>query len=278
MSKKRLSEKRSFELIVKGVAVALSLLLLLGIVIGITWPLPLIIVGDVYGWLRALIHNTDLWRFLVIVLSVPVALMLFIVFVFPVIAYFLKRIYAYLSIMFICLIRNYKMKLLRIPFSSIKRLSAKGDVSVATEEGILYLHFLDIVYPRKRALTIPNESEYVITPIVKGKLSREGSAGGGPRMNGDRTIVFRVTGHTLQENSDRIRKLPAVQETTGEKHILVIQSMPVEATVNVNGTNLPLSSGQKIGSLTIYSFKQLKKGLKKQLHCSLFDHDRREKI
>lgn len=130
-------------------------------------------------------------------------------------------------------------------------MSCAGDLVIETKNKVFYIHFIDIVFANRRALTIPNDSEYVITSVTPSRISKQGA--GGTNMSGSRTLAFRATEHSLNRNSDKVKKFPRISISNNEEHILLIPTIPVELKFRGSDSNTSLSSGQKIGSMTFCS-------------------------
>ena len=254
------------KLLIFGILIAILLVISL-----LTWPLPRLLVEGFLSWADIVFGHTSLIKTLGIAAAIIVAFSLTLVFMIPILIYILKKIYFYVSVFFLCLFRRYRFHITRFPFASLGGTSNKSDMEITTDEGTLCLHFIDIVFPLRRALTIPNAQEYVITPTSKGQVIREGGGSSLPRMQGARTLFFRAKNRTLDQNRDRVKKLPQANKNEAAKHILLLQSMPNQAIYVQNGKQSPLTSGSNIENLTVLRPNHLKKGLKKQLHISLFE-------
>ena len=265
----------------KKVIVAVSCLILFGVLLAITWPLPLMIFGDIGGGLVGFFTHTEFWTSVGVVLGVLLVAALAIVFAWPLIAFLVKRIYVYVSLVCLCAGRKYKFRMIRAPFASLKKMAANGDIMISSSDGTLHLHFLDVVYPRKRMLTFPNESEYVITPTAQGNIVIEGGrhpvpVAGSQHQAGHGRFIKRASGYSVQKNKDRTKKLPTVLNRLGERHIIIVQTMPVDVKkIQANKGTVPVSNDTAIGSFTFYTVSYLKKGLKNQLHSSLFGDEKR---
>lgn len=213
--------------------------------------------------------------------AVVTALYLFII---PFFYFLFKKIYIYISLAFICARYHYRFRLTRFPFVSLGGIAQKGDVSITTDEGVLIIHFLDFLFPFRRALTVMDSEKYAVTPVEKGSLTKSGGALPGSAISGGlypgtlmgkfRTCVFVTFGKApLQGGKDKIKGLFSYEETEQTKHIVLITTFPHRLRYAENNNILPLTSGQTVGKIAFYGFGQLKKGLKKQLHCSLLDID-----
>ncbi len=254
----------------KTIIIIGACVLAMGIICALLYPLPL----TWFAQLKGLFENGAFWMTMGIAVGILAACVVAYFWLIPILIYFFKKVYVYMSLAFICLFKKYKFRMRRIPFASLGKLSENGDISITTDEGIMHLHFLDIIFSYRRALTVPNEKEYVITPVTTGRVSKEGGAAAGTHMGGGRRSVLRVTGHSIQENRDHCKAFPTIQERDGEKHFVILQSMPIQATILRSDVSVSLGSGQTVGRFTFYRIGQLKKGLKKQLHISLFDEGR----
>lgn len=251
------------KLLIFGILTAI--LLIIGL---LTWPLPRLLVEGLLSWADIVFGHTALMKTLGIAAAIVVAFALTLVFIIPILIYIFKKIFFYVSVFFLCLFRRYRFHITRFPFASLSGTSNKSDMEITTDEGTLCLHFIDIVFPFRRALTIPNSQEYVITPTSKGQVIREG---GGTSLPISGIRVLRAKDRTLDQNRDRVKKLPQTNQNKATKHILLLQSMPNQAIYIQNGKQSPLTSGSNIENLTVLRPNHLKKGLKKQLHISLFE-------
>ncbi len=255
----------------KKALIVLFAILLLGVVILFTWPLFPVLLSDFWGWCGGLLGHEGFWIMVGIVAGLVMFLFLFVYWCLPFLVFVFRKIYIYISLRMLCFKRKYKFKSIGRSFFSFGRLSEKGDIKIETDEGSLYLHFLNIVFRSRCALTFPNEQEYVITPVIPGKVSKIGGAASGTHMGGQDTAVFATTEHIMLEKQDRLRPLPSISVCAGKTHILLVPGLPSEAKVMKKGEILTLGSGLQIGALTYFSFDTLMNGLKKQLHTSVFD-------
>ena len=250
------------------IGILITILLIAGL---LTWPLPRLLAKGFVSWADTVFGHTALLKTLGIAAAIIVAFALTLIFIIPILIYILKKIYFYVSVFFLCLFHRYRFRVTRPPFASLGGASDKSDVEITTDEGTLCLHFVDIVFPYRRALTIPNPSEYVITSTSKGQVIREGGGSTLPRMQGGRTAVLRAKNRTLDKNRDRNKKLPAVESAASmTKHVMLLATFPGESNYVQNGVSHPLTCGISVGNLTFVSVRYLKKGLKKQLYSSLF--------
>ena len=235
-----------------------------------TWPLALLLFGDIYGYCQALLTNTSLWLTFGVVVALVVALFVFIRFILPMFVYALKKIFIYISLFNICIFSKYQFKLKRNPLASLTKMSDSGDILIIANKKTFCLHFIDIVFPSHRALTIPNDKYYIVTHSLPSRISRYGGSIGA-NMSGARTIAFGATEHSLEMNSDMQKSFPKVVLEDKVRHVLLIPNMPVEAKYVKNGSRISLSSGEKIGNIIYCSVSYLKKELKNKLHTSIFD-------
>ena len=257
-------------MIKKRLIIAAVVLFVVVLVIVVSWPLPLLLLSSIYGYFKSLFSNSSFWLTAGIVAGAIFALVVFVAVVLPILIYFLKKIYVYVSLSSICVRSNYKLKIKRFPFSSLKNMSCTGDLVIETKNKVFYIHFIDIIFANRRALTIPNDYEYVITPVTPSRISKQGA--GGTNMSGSRTLAFRATEHSFNRDSDKVKKFPSISITNNEEHILLIPTFPVELKFRGSDSNTSLSSGQKLGSMTFCSVDYLKKGLKNKLHSSIFNN------
>ncbi len=262
--------------LLKVILITFCCLVGIGIFALLTWPLPLMVFGNLFAGLAGFFTYTAFWSSVGVVLAILLAVVLFIIFIWPWIAFTLKRIYVYVSFAGLCVRRKYRLRMVRAPFASLLKMNTHGDITISTVDGVLHLHFLDIVYPRKRMLTFPSEGEYVITPVAQGKILREGVANpvpvaGSQLQAGHRRIIWRASEYSVQRNKDQVKKLPTVSEQAGERHIIVMQTLPVDVRlIQAGGGKISVTNGTSVGNFTFCTVRHVKKGLKNQLHESLF--------
>ncbi len=266
-------QNKNDHLISKKLLLTISILILLGLLALFLSPLLKIFIGDIYGFFDFVANSPELWRAFGILALLFISILFLFCIALPVTLFIVKVVSAYISLYNICLFSNYKFKINGIPFLPSKRSNADGEITIKTRDSTLCLHFINVIFKFHRAITIPNPQEYVITPLVQKKLSKQGQGIGGANMssgNGNRNAHIQSTQYTLSRNSDKSKRLPEIDGGDRKKHILLIPNMPSEAQCVINNIAVPLSSGQTIGDFTFYSLNHLKKGLKNQLHTSLF--------
>lgn len=260
-------------LLSKKLLLIFSVTIILGLLTLFLHPLLQIFIGDVYGFFDFLINNKELWNNLGILAFLFISILFLFCIALPISIYAIKIISTYFSLTKICISQNYKIKINKISILHSKKSDLDGDITITTKDGTLCLHFINLLFTYHRAVTIPNSQEYVITPLVQKKISKQGQGIGGANMssgNGNRNALIRSTKYALSSNRDKSKPLPQIS-CDDRKHILLIPNMPSEANCVINNVSIPLSSGQKIHHFTFYSLSHLKKGLKKQLHTSIFD-------
>lgn len=243
------------------------------VVVAVTPVLNLPLLG-LYSWFEALTLTADFYKTLALILGALLLLVIFALWILPVLIYAVKKLYIYISLWFICLFKKHKFRLTRMPFASLKRLSSKGDIRITTNEGVVYLHFLDLIFTTRRALTILSDTSYVVTRTTRGDASHLGRGHIGTKVPFAKTFVVHAERQTLEGDSDKIKRIDAIEKNDGEAHILIIQSLPVESRILIDGAVRPLTSGQDFGALKFYSLPMLKKGLRGKLHNSVFNNHR----
>ncbi len=261
-------QNKNDHLISKKLLLTISILILLGLFALFMSPLLKMFIGDIYGFFDFVANSPELWRAFGILALLFISILFLFCIALPVTLFIVKVVSAYISLYSICLFSDHRIK-----FNGIKRSNSDGEITIKTHDGTLCLHFINVIFKFRRAITIPNPQEYVITPLVQKKLSKQGQGIGGANMssgNGNRNALIRSTQYALSRNRDKIKRLPEIDSDDRKKHILLIPNMPSEAQCVINNVAMPLSSGQTIGDFTFYSINHLKKGLKRQLHTSIF--------
>jgi len=257
--------------LIKALTIILCSLIVIFLLFYFFGPLLFSIALKFYGYFMAWFANPAFWLNLSIFMMIVVAFILTVVFVLPISVYLIKKIYAYISLLFICIIRGYQIKINRIPFRSLKGMSSQGDITITTKESKMQIHFLDLVFPFKRAVTLLDGDKYVITPVhgksvskftvVRGEVQKYGHSGNEGR--GHKFGVLISSGHVLAKNKDKVKEFPNVNHEN-IINILLLSSNPVELNIRQNGNMLSISESHKIGNFTYYSLKHFKKELKKK--------------
>ncbi len=255
---------------------AVIVLLVVGLAVLLTWPLVPVLFETLSAQLNGLIEQEALWRTLAICAGILAGAAVLVLLLIPVLLYAVRKLLTYLSLAVVCAQEGCKMRLARTPFASLGGMKAGGDIVITTAEGTLHLYFLDIVFPFRRALTVPSTEGYVLSSVTAGRISKNGGSAPGTHMNpaGGRTTVLRATGHTLDEGTDRLHPFPPVERREGEAHILLLSSYPTETKLLRDGVALPLDNGVTAGPFVFCRVKQIKKALKGELHTSLFSSNR----
>lgn len=100
----------------KKLTIAALLIITVTLLVVVSWPLPILMLSSIYGYFRSLFSNSSFWMTAGIVAGAIFALIVFVAVVLPILIYFLKKIYVYVSLSNICVRSNYKLKIKRFPF------------------------------------------------------------------------------------------------------------------------------------------------------------------
>lgn len=249
--------------------IIIAIIIIAVVIVAVTPVLNIPLVG-LYGWIESLMTIDPLN--LAFVLGAILLAVILAFWLIPILIYVFKKLCIYVSLRCICLSRKHKFKALRMPFASLKCVSPKGDIRITTDEGDIYLHFLDIVFTTRRALTILDDRSYSVTRTGRGPASHLGRG----HINGysvpyGKTWIVHAEHQELVGGTDKIKHIEPIETKDGEVHLLIIQSVPVESRALVDGALKPLVSGQSFGTLRFFSIKMLKQALKGKLHTSVFD-------
>lgn len=253
----------------KKFAIHLLVVIVAGIIIVATLPIWIYLGTYIYRYFKLISTNTNFVSTAAIVFLIFIAAAIVYIFVFPFLLYICKRILLYFSLAKICLLSNYRLKIKRMPFASLKGVSDAGDVVIVAKNKTFCLHFIDIIFPHRRALTIPNNLEYVITPTSPSRISKLGGHPSAINMSSVPTKAFIATGYTLHKNGDKTKKLPCTSDNDRVTHILLVSAMPIEAKYMIKGGFAPLTNCQEINGMIFCNSSFLKKGLKGKLHNSI---------
>lgn len=249
--------------------IIIAIIIIAIVIVAVTPVLNIPLIG-LYGWIESLMTIDPLN--LAFVAGAILLLVVFAFWVLPMLVYAIKKLYIYASLRLICRSKKHKFKALRMPFASLKRITPEGDIRITTGEGAIYLHFLDIVFPTRRALTILDDRSYSVTRTGRGPASHLGRGHiSGYSVPYGKTWIVHAENQELIGGSDKIKHIEPIQKKDGEVHLLIMQSIPVESRALVDGALKPLVSGQSFGALRFFSVKMLKRALKGKLHTSVFD-------
>lgn len=248
--------------------IAIALVAIIIVAVTPVLNLPLL---QLIGVLETLTVSPDSYKTMALI---AVALLLLVIsgfWILPILIYAVKKICIYVSLWSICLFRKHKLKIVRAPFASLKRVSSTGDIRIITDEGTVYLHFLDLIFITRRALTILSDTSYAVTRTTRGDASHLGRGHIGAKVPFAKTFIVHSERQTLEGDTDKIKHIEKIEKNDGEVHILIMQSLPVESRILIDGAVKPLTSGQEFGTLRFYSTRMLKQALRGKLHNSVFN-------
>lgn len=190
----------------------------------ITWPLPAIIFGDPI--LKAFVFIKLYWRTLIVFALLACAVVLFIIYLWPIVRYLCHKIFIYSSIRKACKSNKYKFKAIRMPFASVKGLQNSEDIRITTYKETYAVHFIDLLYPSRSGITV-KDNEYWITQKSTKKKSAE-------------TKEFK---HRL---------IPDFSSSKDVKHVFLVQSSKCETRI-FRGTGYEiLMNDAKFNSMVFY--------------------------
>ena len=249
--------------ILRKLIIGFSVFVILSLLAFFTWPLPYYFVVE--PLIKFIMFFILYWRTLLILACIILSFFIAIRYVIPILTFVLCRIWAYISLFFVCLKHRYKFKLLRIPFASLGGVKDKADILITKGEDTYKIHFIDIIFSYRRVLLFEDGCRYVITPAYPGKPSRFGGDGTnvGGAYRGRRTMVLRSSGYYIDDNVEVDRPLPDFAKYTEAQHILMLQSVPVNAISKQRKDSVTLTSDVEIGSAKFYFVKGFKRFLKR---------------
>lgn len=181
-------------------------------------------------------------------------------FVLPVILFAFRRIRCYLSLFFICRKNGFKMKLRRLPFSSLFGPNSGGDIEIIGSGESFSLHFIDVVFRAHRGFNLISDKEYSITK----RAPSHGIWGGG--LNGARFLFPIAISYSSMPISYTVRSFPEF-DTQKSKHIIIVHPTPnhcvfTDRSAGEDGTR-PIYNGYSIGNITYYGINGFLKFLKR---------------
>ena len=229
---------------------------------------------ELVGWFDILTESPSSYTTMALIAGILLLLFVSAFWLLPFLCYIAKKIYIYISLWFTCLSKKHKFKITRVPFASLRRFSAKGDIRITTDEGVINLHFLDLVFVTRKSLTILNDTSYAITKTTRGNATQMAKGFVGTSRPVGKRIVVHSEHQELVGTTDKIKHIAHIEKKSGEIHILIMQTVPVESRVVIDGIARPLASGQSFGTLKFCSLRMLKQSLKGKLHTSIFDEFR----
>ncbi len=190
----------------------------------ITWPLPALIFGDPI--LKAFVFIKLYWRTLIVFVLFACAVVLFIIYLWPLVKCLLRKMYTYISLRRACRDYKYKYKTVRFPFASFKGLHKREDVKIITPKETYALHFVDVIYPSRSVITV-SSSEYSVTKKALKKKAKK-----------------------VKEPKNFV--IPDFSADTDVKHVFLVSSSKCEARI-IRGTgNEILANGDKFNSMMFF--------------------------
>ena len=149
--------------------------------------------------------------------------------------------------------KGYKVKLTRIPFASITKMSSKGDILVKKENSIYLIHFIDILMNYSRCITILDGKNYIVTKAVPDKLGAYGATliDGKSYYNLFRTVI---KDHTVA--GGKVKSFPSVDDSSIQ-NVVILCAPPDSKFIIRKNTFEDLNNGDSFGKFSNYSLKSL---------------------
>lgn len=231
--------------------------LALAIVFPILWYLFL---GELSFMLLDLIKLH--WRALLAIPGVILGFFAVIRYVLPVVIYFFGRIGMYISLWILCLKKGYELKLCRAPFASLTGVHEKPDFTVTTTKEKIAVHMVDVVFRFRRVVLFSADGGYHVIPTTSTGATLVGAALGSVFSDEpvELTNQKKVLLNIVMANK---RQIPDFSADKKMRHIVMMQTNPVDARFDTGTENYEICSGTKVGSATFYYLKRFKKELKK---------------
>ena len=180
--------------------------------------------------------------------------------VFPLSFFLLGKIRCYLSLVFVCIIKRYKIRITRIPFASLFGISKKEDIRVTVGEIDYCIHFIDTPFFLRRQIVIINENLYCITKQTPDSVTRMGYG-----VFDKGTFVARYVYAAASSETEwaGTKKFPEFSYVKGKKHVIMSSPKPIASKVVTINRFEDLYNGSNIGRLLYYSRKGFIKFLKR---------------
>ncbi len=190
----------------------------------ITWPLPAIIFGDPI--LQVFAFITLYWRTLLVYALFACAVVLFVIYLWPIIKHSLHKIYIYISLHNVCKNYKYKFKMVRFPISAFKGLQRKEDIKITTYKDTYCVHYIDVLYPVKSVITVSDSAYSITKKALKKKVEKV--------------------------KEPKSFDIPVFYADTDVKHVFLVSSSKCETHIIRGTTNEILANGDKFNSMVFY--------------------------
>jgi len=179
---------------------------------------------------------------------------------FSVLSYFFGKMFIYIKLIIICLIKRNKIIVKRLPFLSLFGLNKSGDIKIISKQHTYCLHFVDIILKYSRELTILNDDSYAVSKVLPDQLRTNGAT----LIDGESWFnLYVATVKSNTRNKDRIKKLPELDNQSRDIHIIIVYQNPiVKSRVTQSGIMI-LNDGDKLGKYINYSYKAFSRLLKR---------------
>jgi len=201
------------------------------------------------------------WRTMLAIPGVILGFFAVIRYVLPVVIYFFGRIGMYISLWVLCLKKGYRLKLCRAPFASLAGVHEKPDFTVTTTKEIMAVHIVDFVFRFRRVVLFSADGEYHVIPTTSTGATLVGAALGSVfsdepvELTNQKRVLLNIV-------MSKKRQIPDFSADRKMRHIVMMQTNPVDARFDSGTENYEISSGTKVGSAEFYYLKRLKKELK----------------
>lgn len=194
------------------------------LIIIITWPFPAILFVDPI--LHLLLFISLYWKTLISVLALSSAVVLFILYLWPIVKLLLHKIYIYISLYRVCRKNKYTLKIIRSPFASFNGLLNIEDIKIKTSKDTYCIHFVDIISPAKKIIDVSN-SQYSITYKEAKKKSKK-------------------------VKEPKIFDIPEFPSDTVNTHVFFVPSSSAEVRIIRNNNREVLANGGKLNSMLFF--------------------------
>ncbi len=174
-------------------------------------------------------------------------------------SYILERLIYYIHIIIFCLFKKCKLRISRVPFSSLRGLNKKGDLKIVVGKQSYIVHFIDVILKYRREFIVLDDTTYAVTEVIPDELRTYGATivDGRSWYN-----IYRSAIKSSTRGKDWIKKFPNIDDSS-EKHIIIVHSNPISKTVIRKNTLVSLGEGDTFGNFINHSFKGFIRFLKR---------------
>ena len=194
-------------------------------------------------------------------------IMAIITIVFPLVLFFLGKLWTLLTLRAICAKNKFSYKVKGSIFASRNESNKHANIEIKMKDKTLHVHFVDIPLSLINVVVFANDREYRIFSTTRGNVAKLGG-GAAVNMTAQRAAIFQETQRNISENY-KSQEIPEFAPKNPHFHIFVIDPGFVRAKYMRGNELVDISAEVSVGNIIVCKTQTLKKRLKGELYSPL---------